>query len=66
MTFPIWLEVVCAKCSRCATGRYTFKGQIPLRDIKNCAKAEGFVFKHGDAFCSESCAQEYFDEYVNN
>lgn len=65
MTFPVWLEIVCAACSKRAQGRYSFTRQVPIRDMKNDAKKQGFVFKYDEAFCCEDCAQRHFDYVLN-
>lgn len=68
MKFPIWMELVCAKCAVTTAGRFTYKGSIPVRQMKNEAKAQGwiFIFNYNDCFCSKECAEKYFDEVVNN
>ncbi len=65
MTFPVWLEVVCGYCSTTTAGRFTYKGNIPVRQIKNEAKANGWVFKYNDCFCSEYCADKHFERIDN-
>ena len=61
MTFPVWIEVVCANCARSTAGRFTYRGQIPLRKLKGDAKLQGWIFKYDDCFCSARCVQRYLE-----
>lgn len=70
MTFPVWIEVVCTCCNNTAAGQFTVRGQIPVRAMKNEAKAAGFVFNYNKVFCSQDCADDWWNnrggQFENN
>ena len=62
MTFPVWVELVCARCSISLVGRFVSNGQIPKRELKKEAKLSKFVFEHKEVFCSDYCCKKYEED----
>lgn len=50
-----WIELVCATCKATAAGCWAAR-QIPVRQMKKDAKAEGWVFSGKHAYCSTKCS----------
>lgn len=51
-----WVELVCATCKSTTAGGWASR-QIPVRQMKKEASAQGWVFSGKHAFCSDKCTE---------
>jgi hypothetical protein len=56
---PIWIEYVCAACSRTEVGMFVFEPRIPVKKLKKAALAAGYIFYKNEVFCCDSCKQQW-------
>lgn len=42
MSYPVWVEIVCGRCSEHGPGAFTYAG-IPRRDMKTVANDQGWA-----------------------
>lgn len=58
MSIPIWTEVVCRTCATAHNGEFTYS-KLRRRSLVDAAKANGWIFKEDECFCSAGCLDRY-------
>lgn len=51
MSFGVWVEVPCARCSATGEGLWCFDARVPRRAIERMLKRDGWVRRDDDWLC---------------